>query len=147
MNFYVWAALGVVLIIAIRQADFGPMKLHEQRAIKTGQVLNPESKEKVDTTSNLPVSDIRKISDLVIPLAVLFIAVVGFMYVDGLNALEGERTLINIFGEADVTLALLYGGIIALAATFILFFRHMVKGKLTGSQFGLGIKEGAKSML
>src|SRR5699024_1320175 len=26
MNLYVWAALGVVLVIALRQVDFGPMK-------------------------------------------------------------------------------------------------------------------------
>jgi Na+/H+ antiporter NhaC len=147
MNFYVWAALGVVLVIAIRQADFGPMKLHEQRAIKTGEVLNPERKEEVGTADQLPVSDSRKISDLVLPLAVLFIAVTVFMYIDGLRALEGERTLINIFGEADVTVALLYGGMIALAVTFLLFSRHIVKGKLTGSQFGLGIVAGAKSMI
>ncbi|GAB3805505.1 Na+/H+ antiporter NhaC family protein [Virgibacillus kimchii] len=147
MNFYVWAALGVILVIAIKQVDFGPMKQHEQRAIKTGEVLNPESNEKVDTTSKLPVSESGKISDLIIPLAVLFAAVTGIMYVNGLGALEGERTLINIFGEADVTVALLYGGIIALAVTFILFFRHITKGKLTGSQFGVGILAGAKSML
>lgn len=147
MNFYVWAALGVVLVIAVRQADFGPMKQHEQRAIKTGEVLNPERKEEVSSADELPISEKRNIGDLVIPLAVLFIAVTGIMYINGLNALEGERTLINIFGEADVTVALLYGGIIALAVTFILFFRHMSNGKLTGSQFGLGIVAGAKSML
>jgi Na+/H+ antiporter NhaC len=147
MNFYVWAALGMILVIAIKQADFGPMKLHEQRAIKTGEVLNPDSDEKVDTASELPVSERRKISDLVIPLAVLFIAVTAIMYMNGWGALEGDRTLINVFGEADVTVALLYGGLIALAVTFILFSRHIAKGSLKGNQFGLGIIAGARSML
>src|SRR5699024_11550815 len=42
---------------------------------------------------------------------------------------------------------LIYGGLIALLVTFILFFRHMKQGELTISQFGKGIVEGIISML
>lgn len=147
MNYYVWAALGVVLVIALKQADFGPMKVHEDRAILTGEVLDPENKDKIDSDSNLPVSDSGKIRELVIPIAVLFIATIGFMYWTGVSALDGEKTLMNIFGEADVSKSLLYGGIIGLAVTFLFFLRHIGKGKLTGKHFGIGIVEGAKSML
>ena len=54
MNYYVWAALGVVVVIAIKQIDFGPMKVHEQRALETGEVLNPAQKETIDVASKLP---------------------------------------------------------------------------------------------
>lgn len=147
MNYYVWAALGMVLVIAIKQADFGPMKVHEDRAIQTGEVLDPENKEKVDAESNLPVSEKGKVTDLIVPIAVLFIATLGFIYWTGLAAVEGEQSLITIFGEADVSKSLLYGGIIGLLVTFILFLRHMLKGKLTTKNFGLGLVEGTKSML
>ncbi|WP_164670061.1 Na+/H+ antiporter NhaC family protein [Virgibacillus doumboii] len=147
MNFYVWAAIGVVLVIAVRQVDFGPMKIHEQRAMKTGEVLDPENKENVDPESKLPSSDAGKVSDLVLPIAILFIATIGAMYLSGLGAVEGDASLVDIFGSAAVAESLLYGGLIGLAATFLFFFRHMAKGKLTGSHFGLGIVEGAKSMM
>src|SRR5699024_11211891 len=51
-----------------------------------------------------------------------------------------------IFGEAVIEDSLIYGGLIALLVTFILFFRHMKQGELTISQFGKGIVEGIKSM-
>src|SRR5690625_1682880 len=147
MNYYVWAALGVVLVIALKQSDFGPMKTHEDRALHTGEVLNPENAEKIDAESSLPKSDAGKVTDLIIPIAVLFIATLGFIYWTGLSAVEGQQSFINIFGEADVAKSLLYGGIFGLVVTFILFVRHILQGKLTGNHFGLGIVEGTKSML
>ncbi|WP_099157637.1 Na+/H+ antiporter NhaC family protein [Virgibacillus ndiopensis] len=147
MNFYVWSALGVVLVFALRQADFGPMKVQENRALETGEVLDPNSKEKIDTESNLPVSDSGKVSDLLISIVALFIATIASMYINGLGAVEGDKTLINIFGSADASEALLYGGLFGLAVTFILFFRHTSNGKLSGKHFKIGLLEGAKSML
>ncbi|MGY0692571.1 Na+/H+ antiporter NhaC family protein [Virgibacillus sp. FSP13] len=147
MNFYVWSALGVVLIIAIRQVDFGPMKIHEERAIQTGEVLDPANKEAVDTESNLPTSDSGKIRDLVVPIVVLFVATLVAIYLNGFGAVEGDKTLINIFGSADVSVALLYGGLIGLAVTFTLFLAHIFNGKLTPKHFGIGLFEGIKSML
>lgn len=147
MNFYVWAALGVVFVIALRQADFGPMKKHEDLAIETGQVMSKESKGKVDTSSNLPISKEGKISDLVAPIAVLFVATIGFIYWTGLKAVEGDATLINIFGSADVPKSLVYGGLTGLLVTFILFSRHLRNGNLSGKHFGLGLWEGMKSMI
>lgn len=147
MNYYVWAALGVVLVIALRQSDFGPMKTHEDRALQTGEVLNPENAEKIDVNSNLITSNAGKLTDLIIPIAVLFFATFGFIYWTGLNAAEGHQSFINIFGEADVAKSLLYGGIVGLAVTFILFIRHKLQRELTGKHFSLGIVKGAKSML
>ncbi|MFZ3577963.1 Na+/H+ antiporter NhaC family protein, partial [Virgibacillus sp. DJP39] len=145
--FYVWAALGVVFVIAIRQSDFGPMKKHEDLARKTGQVMSKETKEKVDISSNLPTSKIGRISDLIAPLVVLFIATLGFIYWTGLKAVEGEATLINIFGSADVPKSLLYGGLTGLVVTFVLFMRHLKSGDLSGKHFRVGLIEGTKSMI
>ena len=147
MNFYVWAALGVVLIIAIRQVDFGPMKKHELHAMKTGEVSSPDAKTSIKTDSG-PTSSLGKITDLIIPILILFIATIGFIYWTGVQALgEEEKSLINIFGEADVSEALLYGGITAIIATFLFFFRHLRQGELTGRHFMNGWKRGIKSMM
>lgn len=147
MNFYVWATLGMVLVIALKQADFGPMKVHEDRAFRTGEVLDPNKKENVDANANLPVSDSGKIRELVVPIVTLFVATLITMFWTGYGAIEGKKTFITIFGEADVSKSLLYGGIIGLIVTFLFFRRHIGKGKLTGKHFGIGIVEGAKSML
>lgn len=147
MNFYVWSALGMVLIIALSQVDFGPMKKHEKRAMTTGEVTNPNNKEKVDTISHLPESNIGKISDLIVPIAALFISTLVVIYWHGLISLEGDKTLMNILGSADVSFALLCGGIISLLITFILFTRHYMGGKLNGKDFKKGFTGGLRSML
>lgn len=147
MNFYVWSALGTVIIIAISQVDFGPMKVHEQRALNTGEVSNPENKKKVDTIAYLPESDAGKISDLLAPIGILFIATLVAIYVSGFMAAGEDKSLMVIFGEADVAAALLIGGIIGLFVTFLLFTRHYRQGKLTKHHFAEGLKEGIKSMM
>src|SRR5699024_1627890 len=147
MNLYVWAAIGVVLVISLRQIDFGPMKKHESRAINKGEVSNPENKETVDVESHLPTSKINKVSDLILPIGILFIATLVIIYFTGLGAVEGEKTLMNIFGEADVNFALFCGGIIGLITTFILYSRHVSRNQLTTKHFKPGIIEGATSML
>lgn len=151
MNFYVWAALGMVFIIAIRQSDFGPMKKHELRAIETGKVESNDKERSEKKEVDLPTSSIGKTSDLFIPIALLFIATIGMIYWDGLQEVKANpelsTSLIDIFGEADVSLALLVGGIVGIIATWILFFRHMKAKQMTWGDFGKGIIVGSKSML
>ncbi|HLR75757.1 MAG TPA: Na+/H+ antiporter NhaC family protein [Virgibacillus sp.] len=147
MNLYVWAALGMVVVIALRQVDFGPMKAHEKRAVQTGEVIDPKHEDHTDIESHLPTSDKNNISDLMLPISALFIATLMAIYVDGYRAVEGEKTLINIFGEADVSFALLCGGIVGLITTFILFARHFKNKHLTTQHLMQGMVEGIKSML
>src|SRR5699024_5401584 len=89
----------------------------------------------------------NNISDLMLPISALFIATLMAIYVDGYRAVEGEKTLINIFGEADVSFALLCGGIVGLITTFILFARHFKNKHLTTQHLMQGMVEGIKSML
>lgn len=151
MNFYVWAALGTVFVIAIRQSDFGPMKKHELRALETGQVESDDQERNSQEEEDLPMSSIGKTSDLFLPIGLLFIATVGMIYWDGLQVVKADgdmsNTLMNIFGEADVSLALLVGGIAGIITTWLLFMRHLSANKVTWSDFGRGVVVGIKSML
>lgn len=147
MNFYVWSALGVVLVIAIKQADFGPMKKHELHAIRTGQVSLTDAKNTTDPDAG-KTSNLGKITDLIVPIIVLFVATLIFIFWTGLQALgDGERSLILIFGEADVSASLFYGGSVALLTTFLFFVRHITKRELTGKDFAGGIVNGMKAMM
>src|SRR5699024_4060472 len=115
--------------------------------VETGEVHNPEHKEKVDKTTKLPVSNHGKMRDSITPIVVLFAATILFIIWTGYQGAGADKSLMNIFGEAVIEDSLIYGGLIALLVTFILFFRHMKQGELTLSQFGQGIGEGIKSML
>lgn len=146
MNFYVWAALGMVFLIAVGKIDFGPMKVHEDRAIRTGEVLSSDYKEE-NTEHVLPESRFGKVSDLVIPIIVLVIATLASIYITGLLAVGSGESLMVIFGEADVSLALMVSGLFSLGFTLLLFLPHMGAGKLSRSQLKKGLVAGIKSML
>src|SRR5699024_7718932 len=134
----VWAGVGVVLVSALRQRDFGQMKKHENRAIETGEVSNPENKEQIDIETKLPMSNENKISDLILPIGILFIATLVIIFITGFGAVEGDKTLMNIFGEADVNFALFCGGIIGVITTFLLFSRHLRSQQLSMRNFKTG---------
>src|SRR5690625_5189630 len=125
MNFYVWSALGVVLVVAISQADFGPMKKHELHAIETGEVSLTHRKDSIQKENT--ISNLGKISDLIVPIVILIIATVAFIYWTGFQALDYENySLIAIFGEADVSKSLLFGVIIAVFVSFFFFVLHVI---------------------
>lgn len=147
MNYYVWAALGVVFVIAIGKIDFGPMKTHEDRAAKTGELVHPDYQEDAMEDDTLAESQAGKMSDLMIPIVVLVLATMLSMYVSGRLAAGGSESLMIIFGEADVALALLVSGLISLVVAIVLFLRHITSGNLTGVDLHKGIVAGAKSML
>lgn len=144
MNFYVWAAFGLVFIIAVTGRDFGPMKAHEQRAVHTGIVTVEEGKGK---ETKLPVNQSGKIRHLLIPIIVLFLSTVVFLYVNGMQTVGGTADFIQIFGSADVSVVLLYGGLLTVFVTSILFFAGTKDIALTGKHFLTGVREGMKSML
>lgn len=147
MNYYVWAALGVVFVIAIGKIDFGPMKTHEDRASKTGDLVHPDYQEDAKDDETLAENQAGKMSDLMIPIIVLVIATMLSMYVSGRLAVGGSESLMIIFGEADVALALLVSGLISLVVAIVLFLRHITSGNLTGVDLQKGIVAGGKSML
>src|SRR5699024_11435831 len=120
MNFYVWATLGVVIVLAWKQSDFGLMRKHEEHAIETGQVVYTQVKNATSERKD-KISQNGKITDLLVPIIVLFIATIAFIYWSGKQNTEAGGSLIDIFGEADVSLALLLGGAVFILITFIFF--------------------------
>ncbi|GIN84764.1 Na+/H+ antiporter [Heyndrickxia sporothermodurans] len=148
MNLYVWSALALVFIIAIRGIEFGPMKTHETRAIVTGQVYNPEKSIPGELKEAIPISDKGTVSSLIWPLITLIIATVTMMVWTGSTASEGSINLMHIFENADVAKSLFYGGVIGLFITLLFFFNHSIRKKDVDSKlFFVGLKEGIKSMV
>ncbi|WP_243355615.1 Na+/H+ antiporter NhaC family protein [Bacillus litorisediminis] len=146
INFYVWVTLAIVFIIAIKQTDFGPMRVHEQRAIETGQVYDPEKSIPGEVKQELTENQKGTVADLVLPIIGLVIGTLGGMYWTGYQAAQ-SLNIFAIFENTDVALSLLIGGLTGLAVTILLFFIHVSKGNVVAKTAIPVTLEGIKSML
>ncbi|MDF1511015.1 Na+/H+ antiporter NhaC family protein [Robertmurraya sp. DFI.2.37] len=148
MNLYVWVSFVIVFLTVYRNINLGQMKLHEERAMTTGQLYDPEKTIPGELKEDLPVSTKGSVGDLVWPIIALIVGTVGSMLWTGANAVEGKATLLAIFENTDVSASLLYGGLIGLAVTILLYLRQVkVKKGISGNTFSIGVVEGLKSML
>ncbi len=148
MNFYVWAALGMVIIVAYGKFDIGAMKSHELRAMKEGELYDPIKPIPGELKDDLPTSSKGSVADLIWPIIALVAGVVGAMIWTGYQAVAGEATILAIFENTDVTKSLVVGGLFGLIVTFALFARQaIVLRGVKASVFGKGLLEGMKSML
>ncbi|WP_017756315.1 Na+/H+ antiporter NhaC family protein [Calidifontibacillus oryziterrae] len=144
MNLYVIAAFILIFAVSIFNINIGAMKVHEARALKTGEVVDPERKDiPGELKGDLPVSNKGKIADLVIPIVVLVIGTVGSMFLTGAKATEGTVTILAIFENTDVATSLFYGGIIGVIVTIFMYLRHNMRAAVLPK----GVWEGIKSML
>lgn len=148
MNLYVWVTIAIVFIVIYRNINLGSMKVHEERAVSTGELYDVNKTIPGELKEDLPYSSKGSVGDLVWPIIALVIGTVGSMLWTGSQAVEGETTLLAIFENTDVSASLLYGGIIGLIITLILFFRQVyVKKAVPTKSLSIGIIEGIKSML
>lgn len=149
MNLYVWTSLILVFIIASRNIDFGSMLNHEKRALQTGETYDPKKQVPGEIKADLPTSHKGTVGDLIWPIAALFVSTFLAIIWSGWKALEWARvSLMDIFGEADVSAALLSGGLIALAVTIILFLRQKIKhDSLQPRHLFMGLRVGMQSMV
>lgn len=148
MNFYVWAALAMVFIVAYRNFDIGSMKIHEEKAINEGKLYDPEKEIPGELKDDLPTSRTGSVGDLIWPIVSLIIGTVGAMMWTGYQATEGAASIFTIFENTDVTKSLVLGGLLGLIVTVAMFFRQaFVLRGVKPSVFGIGILEGMKSML
>ena len=112
-NFYSLLTLVFIIVLAVMKFDYGPMKLHEENALKgdlftTGERVS-EEEEAVNEKGN--------VADLFLPVVVLIlVCVLALIYVGGFFA--GE-SFVNAFANTDATVGLPWGGIIALVFTMI----------------------------
>ena len=111
-NFYSLLTLVFVLGIILMKIDFGPMKKHEDNAAK-GDLF---SGKMVKSEQEIPASN-GKVLDLIFPVLLLIVcSVFAVMYVGGI--FDGASFL-DSFADTDATIALPWGGLIALIITMI----------------------------
>ena len=112
-NFYSILTIVFVLALILMKFDFGPMKKHELNA-QNGDLF---SGAKIVNDENAYESNNGRLWDLVLPIIFLLIfSIFALVYVGGI--FEGA-TLIEAFADTDATVALPWGGLVALALTMV----------------------------
>lgn len=120
-NYYSLLTLVFIVAIVLMKFDFGPMKRHEWNAEK-GDLFSGKQVKDTDFTP----SSRGKIIDLIIPIALLIVACFGAIYYVGVS--KGATNFIDAISSTDATVALPWGGLVALIVIIVyLAIRRVVR--------------------
>ena len=124
-NFYSLLTIVFVVAMIALKADYGPMRLHERNAILHGDVHSTDERVDGMETEQNPRG---RVIDLLLPVvALIVISVIGMLYVGGMWS---GADFVQAFGDTDATVALPWGGLIALAAVILwMMLRKLVTFK------------------
>ena len=139
-NFYAILTIAMMIFIAVRKMDYGPMKLHEMNAMLNGDIYT--SGEKIDAATE-EINPKGKVIDLILPVVVLIICCVfGMIYSGGFFATgEDKAGFIEAFSNSDASVGLVIGSAIAIVFTIIyLLIRRVISFKEIMSSLPEGFK-------
>ena len=124
-NFYSILTLVFVVAIALMNADYGSMRIHELNAIENNDLYT--CGEKNESAEVIPSSKGRVI-DLILPVLLLVVSCVfALVYVGGI--FDGA-SFVDSFANTDATVGLPWGGLVALVLIVIyLLCRGLVSFK------------------
>lgn len=146
MNYYAIIAVLLVWVTVLLPIEIGPMRREERRAICEGRTFNPEETIPGELAEDLPEHRPGAKRALVIPFALLVVGVVGGIAWTGHQASDSWDPL-EIFANTDVSTALLYGGLLGLAAALYYYIRYTsADPRFSASTLGRGLWEGIASM-
>ena len=141
-NFYSLLTFVFIIAIIVMKFDFGPMKLHELNAEKGDLFTSGEVKKGDFADEGNPNG---RVFDLLFPILVLIGSCIFSMIYVGYGALgDTSAGFIKAFSATDATVALPWGGLIALVITIIYYnIRRVVKFRACMDS----IPEGFKAMV
>lgn len=135
-NFYAIFAIFGVFYFAATDHDFGPMRRFEQH--------DTSALEGVEEKVDVEVSTDGSVMDLILPVVVLIVVtVVTMLYTGGYFSGEG-LTLFDAFGDAGVTMSLVFGAIAAIVCCLIMYLPRKL---MSFTAFMESFNEGVKSMV
>lgn len=147
MNYYAVVAILMVWVAVLLHVEIGPMRTEERRAIVEGRTYKKGDTIPGELAEDLPVHQPGAKRALVIPFLVLVAGVLGGIVWTGVQG-GGSWSIISIFASTDVSLALLVGGLLGLAAALYYYVRYTSNNpRFDVATLGQGFWEGIKSML
>lgn len=139
-NYYAILTIIAMVVLVLLKIDFGPMKVHEDNAIK-GDIYTTKDRPyaSVGTES---IATKGKVIDLIFPIISLIVCcVIGMIYTGGFFSGTG---FISAFSGCDASVGLMYGSFFALIFTIIFY---IVRRVLRFNDACACISEGFKSMV
>lgn len=140
-NFYALVSLAMVILVALGNFDFGPMRKAEQAAAKGDlNSVQGASEEDFDVVAK------GTVLDMIVPIVALIIcATLSLLYVGGYFGDDpAYHTLGAAFGNTSAGPALVLGSFAALGVAFVLFVGRRL---LTLKQFMQGVLKGVQAMI
>lgn len=139
-NFYALLTILMIIIISLMKFDYGPMKKHEDNALR-GDLFTTGERESEDAQENIKESK-GKVIDLILPVIVLITScITGMIYTGGF--FEGVD-FITAFSECDASVGLVLGSFIAVAFTFVFY---LLRKKLSFTELTGTFTDGFKAMV
>ena len=134
-NYYALLTIIMMLVISLAKFDYGPMKLHEMNARLNGDLFTSGSDDIAASDNSESGNSKGKVIDLILPVVVLIICcVVGMIYSGGFFAADDAdnyHNIINAFSNADASVGLALGSLVALIVDGLYFvlIRRVIKFK------------------
>ena len=139
-NYYALLTLLTIVLLSVLKLDFGPMKVHEQNAIK-GDLFTTEARP-FGEVQNERQNPKGKVIDLVFPVIVLIICcTLGMVYTGGFFS---GVDFVTAFADSDASVGLTLGSVVTLLITFCFY---MLRGAVSFKEFTACIPEGFKAMV
>ena len=146
-NYYAVLTIFTLIILAVFDIDFGPMKIHEDNA-KRGDIYTTPERPYADADDEKKNSTNGKVIDLIIPVIVLIVSCVsGLLYTGGFFTPD-SGTYMNVmdaFANCTAATGLMYGSFIVVIFCFIYFL--VIRRSMNFVQVTDCIAEGFKIMV
>ena len=140
-NIYSVLCFIMILLNVILDFDYGKMKFYEDNA-KHGLSDNDGSRES-SSAVEAPHSEKGTVFDLLIPILVLIVLAIFFMFYLG-GFFEGGKTVNQALGDTSAPQALLYAVFFALLVSLLMYVPRKVIGFADWME---ALKEGMKTMI
>jgi tetracycline resistance efflux pump len=112
-NFYAILTIVMMVTIVVLNIDYGPMKLHENNALRGDLFTTPD--RPYANTEEDALESRGTVVDLVVPIVVLIVCcVIGMIYTGGFF---GGAGFIEAFSNSDASIGLMLGSFFALVIT------------------------------
>ena len=110
-NFYALLTIVMMFGLVLFKVDYGPMKIHEDNAIKNGDIYTTPDRPYENASKEI-VNQKGRVIDLVFPIAILIICCVTGMIWSG-GFFKGDD-FITAFSNSDASVGLAVGSFFAL---------------------------------
>lgn len=139
-NYYALFTIVAMLTFVIMKVDFGPMKVHEENAIK-GDLYTTEDRPYANAENDVPEGK-GEVVDLIFPIVSLIVCcVIGMVYTGGI--FEGAN-FIEAFSNSDASVGLMLGSFFGLVITIIYY---QIRRTLSFTDSVSCLPEGFKAMV